>query len=101
MFKRHRQKQAASRRAIDKPKLDQKRLDNIFQSIARLAQCGGHCVNTNRPAHEFFGHHLQIAVVERVQPAAVNIKTFERAVGEFRINAGRLFKARKIAHAPQ
>src|SRR5262245_37569753 len=54
----------AARRPLDEPLLDQERLDDVLDRVARLADRGGDRLDADRPAAEAFGDQRQVAAVE-------------------------------------
>src|SRR5947208_16221243 len=65
-----RRQQAAARRATDETLLNEKRLDDFLDCIARLRERGGDGFDADRSAGEIDRDAAQVAAVERIEPAA-------------------------------
>src|SRR5437588_5113024 len=98
MLERMRRQQAAARRAADEALLDEERLDDFLDRIARLRQRGGDGLDADGTAAEIDCNTVQIAPVERIKPAPVDLEITERAIGDLDVDLGRSGDRRKIAH---
>ena len=77
-----RRQHAAARRAVDEAQLDQEGLDDLLDRVARFRQRGGDGVDADRPAAEIDGDAGEIAMVERIEAAAVDLEIAQRPVGD-------------------
>src|SRR5437763_10259954 len=82
MLEGMRRQQAAARGAADEALLDEERLDDFLDRIARLRQRGGDGFDSDRAAAEIHGDATEITAVERIEPAAVDFEIAERLVGD-------------------
>src|SRR6516165_10704268 len=64
-----------TRRALQEPALDQIRLDDVLDRIARLRQSGGERLDADRAATVINGDRREITPIHRIEPARVD---FER-----------------------
>ena len=81
-----RRQQPAARRALDEALLDQERLDDLLDRVARLGERRGDGLDADRTAAEAFGDELEIAAVERVEAERVDLEPAERLVGLVRVD---------------
>src|SRR6266700_1580217 len=72
---------AATRRALHQALLDQIGLDDFLDSIARFAERRRQSLDAHRPAIEAFSDQREIAPVEGVESALVDLQPRERGVG--------------------
>mmetsp|Transcript_30695 Transcript_30695/g.60262 ORF Transcript_30695/g.60262 Transcript_30695/m.60262 type:complete len:241 (+) Transcript_30695:701-1423(+) len=63
-----------SRRPLDQPLLQQKRLNNLFNRIPAFAQRRTDCIDANRPASIVFGNEKQVAAIRTIKPKIVHPK---------------------------
>src|SRR3712207_4552544 len=58
-----RREETSARRALEESLLDQVRLDNVLNGVARFRQRGGDRLDPDRPAPEIFGDDGKVAAV--------------------------------------
>src|ERR1019366_9171780 len=80
MLEGMRGEQPPARRALDETLLDQERLDDVLDGVARLAQCGGHGVDADRPVAITDRNGSEIAPVHGIEAGGVHFQFAERAV---------------------
>ena len=90
---------APARGARDEALLQQIRLDDLLDGVARLRQRGGERLDPDRTAAVIHGDAAQIAMIERIEPALVHFELRERAVGKLGIDGARPRDGGEIAHA--
>src|SRR5579871_6688237 len=93
--------QAAARRALYQPLLDQERLDDLLDRVARLRQRRRDGLDPDRAAAVVGRDEVEIAPVHRVESGGVDLECEQRAVGELAIDRGRLLDMGEVAHAAQ
>src|SRR5262245_32931385 len=69
--------QPAAWRALQQAFLDQERLDDLLDRVARLRQCGGQRLDPDRPATIVLGNGEQVAAVHGVEAKGVDLKLEE------------------------
>ncbi len=92
---------AAARCTGDEAELDEIRLDDLFDRVARLGQASRQSLDANRPAAIDFGDHGKVAAVHGVQPKPVDIKAGQRRVSDFPIDDLAAGDMREVPHAAQ
>jgi hypothetical protein len=92
---------AAARRALNEAALDQKRLDDVLDRVARLRERRGNRLDADRAAAIVLGDQREIAAVHRVEPGGVDFEMAERAVGDGAFDGWIASHQREIAHAFQ
>src|SRR5258707_8800988 len=78
----------APRRALHEPLLEQEGLDDLLDGVARFAERGGDCLNSDRSPAKSFGDQLQIAAIESVEASFVDLEPCQRFVGCGGVDAG-------------
>src|SRR5471030_3065965 len=66
--------QPAARRALQEPLLNEKRLDDFLDGIARLRQRRRQCLDPDRPAAVMLGDGREIAPVHGVETGGVDFE---------------------------
>src|SRR5262245_32960048 len=74
--------QPPARGALHEALLDQERLDDLLDGVARLGQRRRDSLDADRAAAVVFRDHGQIAPVHGVEPGGVDLERAERAVGD-------------------
>ena len=82
---------APARGARDEALLQQIRLDDLLDGVARLGQRRGDGLDADRPAAVIHRDAAQIAMIERIEPARVNLELGERAIGDLGVHRVRAF----------
>ena len=93
--------QPPARRALDEALLDQERLDDVLDGVARLRKPGGDGFDADRPAAVILGDHAQIAPVHGVEAGGVDFEFAERAVGDLAVDRLVAVDMGEVAHAAQ
>jgi hypothetical protein len=93
--------QAAARRALDEALLDEKRLDDFLDGVARLGKRRRDGLDAHRPAAETFRDEAHVAPIELVEAHGVNLKAAERLVGFLGVDGGNTVDDGEIADAAQ
>ena len=101
MGKGLRRQHPAARRAGDEALLQQIRLDDLLDGVARLRQPRRDGLDPDRPAGIIDGDQPQIAMIERIEACAVDFELRQRAVGDSGIDRARALDRGEIAHAAQ
>ncbi len=101
MLERRRCQQPTARGTLQEAFLDQERLDDVFDGIARLRQRGRQGVDTHRSSAIILADGLEIAVVHGVQPGAVHFQRQERPVGGLAVDGLGAVDQREVAHTAQ
>src|SRR6185312_3986624 len=101
VFERRTCEQAAARRALQEALLDQVRLDDVLERVARLRQRRGDRVDADRAAAIVERDGREIAPVHRVEAARIDFQRRERAVGNLAVDGRRAFGVGEVAHAAQ
>ncbi len=96
-----RRQHAPARGAGDEALLQEIRLDDLLDGVARLRQACGDRLDADRAAAIVQRDQAQIAMIERVEPARVDFELRQRAVGELGIDRARALDGREVAHAPK
>ena len=92
---------AAARRAVDEAELDEVRLVDVLDGVARLADGSGECVEADGAARELLDHRAQHAAVGVVEAGLVDFEHAQGLVGDgVRDDAGALDLS-DVAHALQ
>ena len=73
---------APARRAADEALLQQERLDDLLQRVARLRQGRRQRLDADRAAVVVAGDAGEVAVVERIEALAVDLELAQRPVGD-------------------
>src|SRR6185312_964522 len=92
---------ASARGATDEALLQQIRLDDLLQRIARLGERSGKGLDTNRPTVVGLGDAAEIAAVEAIETFGVDLKRGQRLVGERRVNDRGTAHRGEVAHAAE
>src|SRR5690349_1723168 len=61
--------------------LNQKRLDNVFDGVARLRQCRRHRFDADRAAAVIHGNRREVAPVHGVEAGRIDLERTQRVVG--------------------
>ena len=93
--------QPPARRALQEAFLDQERLDDVLDGVARLRQRGGHGIDADRPAAEALGDGREIAPVHGVEAGAVDFQFTQRTIGDGAVDGLVAVDMGEVAHAPQ
>ena len=91
----------AARRALDEALLDQERLDDLLDGVARLRQTRRDGLDPDRPAAVIERDGRQVAPVHRVEPGGVDFELAKRAIGDDAIDLAVARDQREVAHAAQ
>src|SRR5689334_22915276 len=101
MAKSVRRQKPSARRALQETLLDQVRLDDVLDGVARLGERGRDRLDAHRPAAEALRDDSEIAPVHLVEAARVDLEERKGARGEFARDAVGVVDHGEIAHAPQ
>ncbi len=93
--------QPAARGALDEALLDQIRLDDVFDGVARLRQRRGDGVDADRTAAVVERDIGEITPVHGVEPRGIDFERRQRAVGDLAVDRLRAVDMGEVAHAPQ
>src|ERR1043165_7676813 len=91
--------QPASRRALQEAFLNEERLDDLLDRVARLRQRGGERLHADRPAAVVLGDGREIAAVHGVEARGVDLELQQRLVGELAIDPLDLADMGEVANA--
>src|SRR3954447_22237335 len=93
--------QAAARGPLQIATLDQIRLDDVFDRIARLRQSGGHRLDADRTAAIVLRDGREVTAVHGIEAGGVNLERAQRVVGNLAIDPVGIGRRSKIAHAAE
>lgn len=96
-----RRQQAPARRPLDETLLQQERLDDLLDRVARLRERGGDGLDPDRPTAEIDRDGRQIAPIHLVEADGVDIEQAERLVGDLARHDRVAIDDREIAYAPE
>src|SRR5579862_3444030 len=91
----------ATRRTLQKPALDQIRLDDVLDGVARLRQRGGQRLDADRAAAIVHRDGRKVTPVHGVETGAVDFERGQRLVGHGAIDRRGAGNGGKIANAAQ
>ena len=91
--------QTPARRALHEALLDQIRLDDLLDRVARLGQRRRDGVDADRPAAVIERDHVEIAPVHRVHAGGIDLERLQRLVGDRAVDRRRARHMREVAHA--
>src|SRR5262249_61525579 len=90
--------QTAARCALHETLLHQERLDDLLNGIARMAECRGDGLDTDRSAPKGIRDRLKIAPVESIEAAAINFEARQCGIGDLCIDRDVAGDRCEIAH---
>src|SRR6185312_4166535 len=90
-----------ARGALDEPLLQQIGLDDLLDHVALVAKRRRHRLDPDRAAAVILGDAAQVAAVEPIQSAAVDIEPQQRGVGALGIDLRPSLHGREVADAAQ
>ena len=93
--------QPPARGALQIAALDQKRLDDVLDGVARLRQRRRHGFHADRAAAVIHRDGGEIAPVHGVEAGGVDLQRAQRVVGNGAVDRGRVGGGGKIPHPPQ
>src|SRR5579883_3239284 len=93
--------QAPARRALDQALLDQERLDDLLDRVARFRQRRRDGLDPDRPAAIVERDGREIAPIHGVEAGAVDLERDQRLVDELSVDLSRLLDMSEVAHATQ
>src|SRR5262249_14921164 len=93
--------QATARRALDEALLDEERLDDVLDGVARLRQRGGQRLPADRPAAIVERDGREIAAVHAVETGGINLELDQRTVGSLAVDGGGAAHMGEVADAAQ
>src|SRR4051812_11993811 len=96
-----RRQQASAWRALDESLLDQERLDDFLDRIARLRQRRRDGLDPDRTAAVVLGDVEEVAPIHGVEPGGVDFEREQRTVRERTVDCAGTPYEREIAHAAQ
>src|SRR5438552_3426675 len=73
--------QPPARRALHEAALDEERLDDVLDGVARFGERRRECIDPDRAAAVMERDRLEIAAIHRIEAGAVDLELDERAVG--------------------
>ena len=91
----------AARGSADEALLQQIGLDDLFQCVARFGQRRRHRLDADRATVIVPRNAIQIAMIERVETLAIDLKLQQRLVGDCRGDRAGTVDGGEIAHPPQ
>ena len=92
---------ASARGTDQKSRLNQKRLDHVFQRAPLLSNGCGQTVHTDRPAVESFHHRQQQTAVEPIQPVLVDFQHIQGTVSNVDGDSAVSFYLGVVSNPPQ
>src|SRR6476660_8242522 len=101
MLKRERCEQTPARRPLQEPFLDQERLDDVLDRIARLRQRRRKRIHTDRTAGITRRNGRKIAPVHGVETSGIDLKREERAIGRLAVDGLGAVNVREVTHTAQ
>ena len=93
--------QPPARRALDEAFLNEERLDDVLDRVARLRQGRGDGFDADRSAAVIERDGREISPVHGVEPGAIDFERAERLVGNGAVDRFRAIDMREIAQPPQ
>src|SRR5262249_8601863 len=81
-----RRQQTAARRALDEAFLDEERLDDVFDGVARLRQRRGHGIDADRATTIALRDRLEVAPVHGIETGAVDFELAKSFVGDLAVD---------------
>ena len=99
MTKRVPGEQPAARRALQEALLNEERLDDLLDCVARLGERRSDGVDADRTAAVVERNGRKIAAVHRVHAGGVDLKREQRLVGDRAVDCGCARNMREVAHA--
>src|SRR5262249_34956578 len=96
-----RRQQPTARRALQESSLDQKRLDDLLDRVARLRQRRRDGLDSDRAAAVVLRNHREVAPVHGVKTRGVALELNESAVGGGAVDRVRAGDQRKVAYPAQ
>src|SRR5262249_45943626 len=90
-----------ARRTLDEALLDQERLDDLLDGVARLRQRRRDGLDPDRTAGVVLRDQREIAPVHGVETSSVDLERAQRTVSGRAVDRGCAADKRKVAHAPQ
>src|SRR6202165_5770361 len=93
--------QPPARGALQITALDQKRLDDVLDRIARLRQCRGHRFHADPTAAVISREGGEITPVHSIEACGIDLRRAQRVVGNSEIDRGGVRRGGKIPDGPQ
>ena len=93
--------QSSARRALDETFLDQERLDDLLDGVARLGQRRGDGFDSDRAAAVVLRNIDEVAPIHCIEAGGIDFELEEGAVGGGAVDRGRARDQRKVAHPAQ
>ena len=100
-MKAWRGEQPSARGALDEALLDEERLDDVLDGVARLAKRRRHGVDADRSAAIAHRDGGEITPVHGVEAGGVHFQFAERAVGDLAVDGFGAVDMGEVAHAAQ
>jgi hypothetical protein len=92
---------AATRRALHETLLEQVRLDDFFDDVALVAECGRDRLDPDRAARIILSNAAQVAPVHPVEAAGINVEPLQRSISGQCVNARQAVDRSEVADAAQ